>query len=121
MPVWYLDDEHGLVGHVGWTWSECVAHCPAVRFEDEGEVEPERGRTRGAYRGGRGERRWWGKEEESDGREKEGEEGKGKGKGKARKARQGKWREEFALARSIVVAADAAWSRFVGSVRFGNG
>jgi hypothetical protein len=48
--------------------------------------------------------------------------GKGKGKGrKGRKARQGKWREEFALARSIVVAADAAWSRFVGSVRFGNG
>jgi hypothetical protein len=39
------------------------------------------------------------------------EKGKGKrerkGNGKEGKARQGKWREEFALARSIVVAADA--------------
>lgn len=49
-------------------------------------------------------------------------EGKGRGKeGKGRKARQGKRREEFALARSIVVAADAAWSRFVSLVKFGNG
>jgi hypothetical protein len=49
------------------------------------------------------------------------EKGRGRERGRGRKARQGKWREEFALARSIVVAADAAWSRFVGSVRFGNG
>jgi hypothetical protein len=54
------------------------------------------------------------------------EKGKGKGRGKGRKeegrqARQGKWREEFALARSIVVAADAGWSRFVRTFKFGNG
>lgn len=50
--------------------------------------------------------------------EEEGEEGKGKGEGEGekegREARQGKWREEFALARSIVVAAAAPLARFVG-------
>jgi len=47
------------------------------------------------------------------GRERGGE-GKGEGEeeeGKAKEGRQGKWREEFALVRSIVVAAGAAgWS-----------
>jgi hypothetical protein len=77
--------------------------------------------------------RWWRKEEKNDGREEEGEDegkrergrgrGKGSGKGRQRKGRgkASKWREEFALARSIVVAADAVSSRFVGPDRFGNG
>ncbi len=51
-------------------------------------------------------------------KEKEKEKEKGKGK---EEEEQGKWREEFALARSIVVAADAVSSRFVRLVRFGNG
>lgn len=62
--------------------------------------------------------------EEGKGKRERRERGRGEGEmeGRERKGRrQGKWREEFALVRSIVVAADADWSRIVGPVRFGNG
>jgi hypothetical protein len=65
-----------------------------VRFEDGGEVEPERGRTRGAYTGDVGKGDGGGKRK-SDGREEEGEEGKGKGKGEGEgeKGKEGKARQ----------------------------
>lgn len=73
--------------------------------------------------GGGKRKRMMEKGEEGEGRKRERGRGKGSGKGRQRKGRgkASKWREEFVLARSIVVAADAVSSRFVGPDRFGNG
>src|SRR6266436_3732721 len=72
----------------------------------EGKGEGEKEGKRGGGGGG-------GKKKKGGGGERGGE-GKGEGEeeeGKAKEGRQGKWREEFALVRSIVVAAGAAgWS-----------
>ena len=62
-----------------------------MRFEDEGEVEPERGRARGAYTGGYGEGEEMVGERGREGRKRGWKEkGKGKGRGEGRKGKEGR-------------------------------